>query len=130
MVTHQDTAAAEAEARAQVKNIVELVQAIKDAAANEEKEAAEQAVYEDALSVTVRSGWHTPGDKGELEEYQILLSTGGPAVRIVGEFGRFNDPSSGQVQYQDWATPWTPYPLTEDEQAAVLEYARVFYYGE
>ena len=47
-------------------------------------EAIEVSCQETALSVDVRSGWGTPG-KLEPEEFQILLSTGGPALRI--EFG-------------------------------------------
>lgn len=50
-----------------------------------------RAIEEDALSVQVRSGWHSPGEKLEAAEYEVLLCTGGPAVRIVGALNRYNE---------------------------------------
>ena len=95
-------------------------------------ENARQAIEEDPLSVETRSGWRTPGTKDEEDvEYSILLSTGGPASRIYGELGEFNEPSTASIQYQDWGTPWTTLrPLSENEENALLEYARCFYWGD
>ena len=50
-----------------------------------DEEDAGRRIQEDPLSVLVRSGWHSPGEKMEAAEYEILLSTGGPATRIVGD---------------------------------------------
>lgn len=92
-----------------------------------EIEAAEQAIYEDPLSVEVRSGWYMPhGDKADREpqEYVVLLCTGGPAVRIRGdiELGA----STANLECQDWFTPWTPVnpkPIAdEDPDEIMLEY--------
>lgn len=46
---------------------------------------AERALLESALDFGVRSGWTNPAEKLEASEFMILLSTGGPSVRIVGE---------------------------------------------
>jgi len=51
----------------------------------ESREDAETRIQEDALSVEVRSGWQSMGDTLEASEFCILLSTGGPAVRIIGD---------------------------------------------
>lgn len=91
---------------------------------------ARQRIEEDALSVEVRSDWHTPG--AEVEdgdgEYCILLCTGGPAVRIIGNLSG-NEPTSASLEHQDWGTAWTERYLTHDEEADVLTYARCFFCG-
>ena len=90
---------------------------------------ARQAIEENALSVQVRSGWYSPGEKGEPEEYEILLCTGGPAVRIVGDLGMHNQPDLARLECQDWFTPWTEV-FDGIDQSILLDYARVFYFGE
>ena len=50
-----------------------------------DEEAARDAIVEDPLSLEVRCGWHSPGETGDAEEFRLLLGTGGPAVRIIGE---------------------------------------------
>lgn len=97
---------------------------------------ARQRIHEDALSVQVRSGWHSPGESADPEEYEILLCTGGPAVRIRGDLNSYNEPETAELEYQDWFTPWTaledaPRTMTpSDMREALLTYARCFYYGE
>jgi hypothetical protein len=72
------------------------------------REAADTHLRELPLSVEVRSGWVPYGDPGaaEPEEFQILLCTGGPAVRIRGRFGN-HGPAAAWFEHQDWGTPWT-----------------------
>lgn len=89
---------------------------------------ARQALWDHALSVEVRSGWVTPGAEMIPEEYSILLCTGGPAVRIIGRLSEHGEPTSAALQYQDWDTPWTDYPLTSDQLATLEAYAAVFTY--
>lgn len=94
-------------------------------------EAAQTAIYESALSVQIRSGWYSPGstlgaDHGSPEEYEILLSTGGPALRIIGRLSEHCEPESAELQMQDWGTPWTHYPAPESE---LLAFAQQFYFG-
>lgn len=99
--------------------------------AEREAEEARQAINESVLSVQVRSGWYVPGTTGEdrdtPEEYEILLSTGGPALRIVGRLSQHCEPESAELQHQDWGTPWTRFPAPE---ATLLAFAQCFYFGE
>lgn len=95
-------------------------------------EDAQQEVYESALSVLVRDGWYAPnGDvTSEPEEYEILLSTGGPACRIYGTLTS-GDPETAELQHQDWFKPWTSVnDLTDEQRAALLTFAQQFYFGE
>lgn len=89
---------------------------------------ARQAIEEDALSVQVRSGWYSPGETPEAEEYEILLCTGGPAVRIVGELGAYNEPDSARIECQDWFTSWTEV-FDGIDRDILLAYAQCFYFG-
>jgi hypothetical protein len=91
---------------------------------------ARQRIEEDALSVEVSGTW-TPGETPEADGFEILLCTGGPAVKIVGELGLHDEPTRAWVEYQDWGTPWAEY-VGEDyqsERADLLAYARCFYFG-
>lgn len=90
---------------------------------------ARQTVEEDPLSVEIRSDWYTPGTTPEPAEFCILLCTGVPAVRIVGELDEHRQPSSARLQHQDWSTPWTEY-IESGASDVLLEYSQVFYYGE
>ncbi len=90
----------------------------------ESQDDARQRIEEDALSVEVRSGWYTPGGDSSPEEYCLLLSTGGPAVRIVGDLNGGCEPSSARLEVQDWWKPWTEYRPTDDD--ILLSYARCF----
>ena len=121
------------QAKAQLDSIREMVKALKDAEEandDEAREEAEQTIQEDPLSVQVRSGWHNPGEKAENEEFEILLCTGGPAVRIIGELDEHNEPERARIEFQDWFTSWMDYPLDSEEEEDVLTYCRSFYFGE
>lgn len=120
------------EALAQLNSIMQIVNALVDADPDSKAyQNALTAIYEDPLSVEVRSGWYAPtaGDKPQPEEYCILLCTGGPAVRIIGGLDQYLTPEWARLEYQDWGTPWTAFNLPDQELAAVLVYAAQFYYG-
>jgi hypothetical protein len=98
-------------------------------------EDALQRIYESPLSVEVRDGWRQAGTASDPkegpEEYRILLTTGGPALRIIGEISEHNEPDDDpRLQWQDWGTPWTDYDLSDDERAKVAAYAQQFYFDE
>ena len=81
-----------------------------------------------ALEVSVRDEWRSVEreDSGNVPaEYQILLSTGGPAFRIVGRLDRYAEPKSATLQFQDWGTPW----VDVWEGKNTLKYASTFYFG-
>lgn len=96
----------------------------------DETEATRREIEESVLSVQVREGWRMPGGRVEKEnrpeEYEILLSTGGPALRIVGQLDQYCQPSTAEMQMQDWGLPWTRYPAPE---AQLLAFAAVFWFG-
>ena len=97
---------------------------------------AYQAIQEAPLSVEVRTGWHDPVLVPVAIEYQILLSTGGPALRITGQLDGYAQPETAHLEYQDWGTPWTRYhpahgdALFDSHNADVLTFAQQFYFGE
>jgi len=94
---------------------------------HDEDEALE-AIHQDPLSVLVRSdSWYSPGEAPpEPDEYEILLCTGGPAVRIIGDLDCNNQPKNARMEFQDWGTSWEYYGTTSDEDKALLAYAQVF----
>ncbi len=97
-----------------------------------DRDKAQQAIEEDALSVEVRSEWHQPGTIGDevYAEFRILLCTGGPAVQILGDVGEHGQPDQARLMCQDWFTPWTEVILESEETADLLTFAQTFYFGD
>ena len=93
----------------------------------EDQDDAEQRITDDPLSLQFRSGWYSQGDTPTTEEFELLLSTGGPATRIIGRI-EDGEPVSARLQAQDWGTPWTEY--LDADQDVLLSYCRRFYFGE
>ena len=126
---------AEEQAKAQLENIIEMVDALEKATGPDNRGDAEdlrEKIQEDPLSVRVRSSWVDAGGKMEAEEFEILLCTGGPAVRIMGDLDEYKQPSRAWIQYQDWGTPWTDYNMSmiSDVNGKLLTYCQQFYFGE
>lgn len=71
-----------------------------------DRDDAERRIQEDPLSLEYRSDWTTPGEKLTPAEFCLLLSTGGPATRIIGELDN-GGVSRCRLQAQDWFAPWT-----------------------
>lgn len=121
-------------------NGLDLLQSIDDSTFEQEGETfdnqytLQDRIQEMPLSVQVRGGWHNAGDTDaarEAVEYEILLTTGGPALRIIGDLGDYSNPTNARVQYQDWGTPWTDFNDTTDAQDEHIEaFAGLFYFGE
>ena len=97
------------------------------------QEAVIQYVQGMPLSVLVRSGWHFPGETFESAEFEILLSTGGPACRIIGELDRgsvaWQSGCRPVMQHQDWFKPWIESSYDIDTNA-LLWFCEQFYFGE
>jgi hypothetical protein len=87
----------------------------------------EESCQESALAVDVRSGWGTPGQL-KPEEFQILLSTGGPALRIIGDL-EDQSPAHPRLQHQDWGTPWIDCRRRELDYEALEWFCSLFYFG-
>lgn len=97
----------------------------------ENEDEARERIQEDPLDISVRSDWQNIGEALTPSEFTILLCTGGPAVRIVGELDQYNQPSRAWLEYQDWFTPWAE--LVDPEyvnHSDLLTYCRQFYFGE
>jgi len=92
-----------------------------------DEDDARQVIQEDPLEVQVRSDWSNPGEPLEASEFMILLCTGGPDVRIVGELNR-GEPCRAWLEYQDWGTGWTQWFGARSE--TLCEYASNFFFGE
>jgi hypothetical protein len=103
-----------------------------EAAAGNCKDAdeARDRIQEDALDVQVRGDWHTVGADMGVSEFYILLCTGGPAVRIMGELDEDGYPCRAWIEYQDWGTPWTMLDSMHIDHSVLLEYCNQFWFGE
>jgi hypothetical protein len=98
----------------------------------ESEDEAREAIHNDPLDVQVRSDWYNPCSKGEGDspsEFYILLCTGGPACRIMGELNDYCEPCRAWIEFQDWGTSWTEAPgiISQD---VLLQYCQQFYFGE
>jgi hypothetical protein len=116
---------AKEQGQAQYDSIKELVAQLHEDA---DSDHARDSILEDALSVQVRSGWYAPGSEiGKPEEFEILLCTGGPAVRLIGTLDNYGQPDSVSMQVQDWFQPWTGFDPTagDEEEDVLLAYAAV-----
>lgn len=108
----------------EAEELADLIEAAGDCADQDE---ARERILEDALSVEVRSGWHSVGEDAEPEEFRILLCTGGPHVEIVGELDDNKEPDRVRILYKDWGTSGE---LFEFEHDTVLTYCHQFFFGE
>ena len=95
---------------------------------NQVADAIEESCQESALSVEVRSAWGTPSETMGPDEFQILLSTGGPALRIIGDLADFQ-PDRPRIEHQDWGTPWAEWYRDVDHDA-IAWFAGLFYFGD
>jgi hypothetical protein len=91
-------------------------------------EAVADFARELPLSVLIRSDWHEVGAESTGSEFEILLSTGGPAVRVLGDLDSYSEPYRPGLQFSDWGVDWTDHP--ESNCDALLWFAGLFYFGE
>ncbi len=91
-----------------------------------DRDDAEQRIHEDALSVRV-FGERTDNE-WSADRFELLLCTGGPAVRIMGELDEHGEPDRAWLEVQDWGTPWTEYYETGVGELC-LKYAQCFYFA-
>lgn len=92
----------------------------------ESREDAEQRIQDDPLSLRI-FGERVNGE-WEADKLELLLSTGGPAVRIMGELDESGEPSRAWLEVQDWWKPWTQYFPADGK--TLLTYCRCFYFAE
>jgi len=89
-----------------------------------DREDAEQRIHDDPLSLQFRSGWESSKEDFEPAEFELLLTTGGPAVRILGEI-QDGEAHRAWLEVQDWGKPWTHY-YEADTADVLLTYCRCF----
>ena len=130
-------------------SIVEMVEALAQADANRDdiaQDSARDAITESVLSVEVRSDWYTLDNAShEPAEYRLLLTTGGPALQLVGALNEYGEPETAELRMRDWVLPWLEWEpllfnptMSRDERIAarngyretLLTFARCFYFGE
>lgn len=92
------------------------------------RESIEETCRESPLSLEVREDWHAPGDSDGPKDFAILLSTGGPALRLRGDLDQYCQPRSAWLEYQDWGTPWIQSFGADSD--ALLWFAGLFWFGE
>jgi hypothetical protein len=109
-----------------VQQVSPLLAIVDDAASDADayQDAIEQ-LQEEPLSIErISTDW-----RAEEHEWEILLSTGGPAARIVVRTDRYGCVLRADYQFQDWFEPWTS-AENQDEQL-IRRYAEtVGYYEE
>ena len=68
-----------------------------------------------------------PLEVKKIQGYELLLGTGGPATRIVGQINEYGEPVTAELQGQDWGTQWE---RTEgQDEKTLLQFAQHFYFG-
>ncbi len=111
------------EANEQGSSFIKFAEEVLKRTTSKNEKIAEQAREElsnDALEVA--TGKEFDGTK----TYMILLSTGGPATRIIGELDEHGQPTTATFQFQDWFLPWTEARLNEEEEQTLIQYAGFF----
>jgi hypothetical protein len=108
-----------------VELICELISRY-DSATDDERDSIYDEIVEYPLSIEYRSGWSANPDDLEPEEFEILLSTGGPATRLYGTLNQFGTPEHIEYQFQDWFKPWETQYTTDEEDSFLLHFATFF----
>jgi hypothetical protein len=131
-MSNQEMEGAKANALGWYETIKEQIETLE--ADEDEDEDARRTIEEGPLEVAVRDGWHSPGQPSQdgAEEFYILLSTGGPALRIWGTLDN-GQPAECELQMQDWFTPWVkwvPEPYDPEYRDTLRAYASCFYFGD
>ena len=127
---------AESNGRAWLASIVQMVEELEAAGDDDDaKDAVRERIIESPLSVQTRcTAWHEPGTDtpaSEDDEFEILLSTGGPAARIFGQLGQHMQPENIRLEIQGWFKPWTALTnLTQTEGEALEAFVNEFYFGD
>lgn len=130
MPTTQTDSAAVTNAECWYETLRDQLERLKAACdeSDEAYEAVRQEIQEAPLSLAVRSLWVEPGAPMEPGQFCILLTTGGPGLRIVGDLGHYGCPECSRLEYQDWGAAWREYLPAE---SAVLDaWAAQFYWGD
>ncbi len=122
----------------EIVRLVKILDWARDTDRHQLAENIEQLIHEIPLSITVRDGWRSPGQPidEQPEEFEILLGTGGPAVRIYGTLSQYGEPDQCQLQNQDWFKPWQAVHISRNRDKvneatrALLKFCQCFYFAD
>jgi hypothetical protein len=89
-----------------------------------DRDSAEQRIAEDPLSIRV-FGERVDG-VWQADRVEVLLATGGPAVRVMAELDEHGEPSRAWLEVQDWGKPWTHHYGGEGSGETLLSYCQAF----
>ena len=95
-----------------------------------EIEQIRESILNTPLSIQVRSGWTSLNESFEPKEFNILLSWGGPSLRIIGDLNEYKEPENPVLQFQDWFTKWEDLEINRQQYDALVWYCSQFYFGE
>ena len=137
----KDETSSRDQARAEIRNITEILSAIDAAEENgtalylDEEKDAEQIIQtvrdeQDCNGIQTRSCWHSVGTVEPDAEFRLTLSGGGPATQITGWLADGGIASEPKLQYSDWGIPWTNYPLNQEQQDMIEMYCGFFYFDD
>jgi hypothetical protein len=95
-------------------------------------DALRQHIEEGVLSVSVGfDGWYSPGETPEPDRYRILLGFGGPSAGVDGELDVHGQPHTAFAWGQGWwMSPVECRDLSPEQDEKLVEWARLFYYGD
>jgi len=115
-----------------VDTLVRLHKAFHEALldSDEDCEALEEEARTLALSLEVRSDWHSVGDNLEPTQGRLLITTGGPALQVLLDIDD-NEGSDPRLQIADWGRNWTDYKPKGGQDAwdALDWFAGLWYFG-
>ena len=89
-------------------------------------DAIRDEIRDMVLSVETRSGWIPLGshpDDHPAGEFLVLLSFGGPSVRIHGDIPL--DPDAIRIQGQDWGTAWEDLRIDDADRMVLVWFAQM-----
>lgn len=98
-----------------------------------------KTIHEYPAGIVIREGWHPPGDRdGLVIEYTIFLHNGRVVnnphlitkTRIVGSLDAQGTPQSAHLEYGFLGNHYTGYKVTNEEQSALLTFAKCFNFVE
>ena len=134
-MSEKDQARAKEQAKAQLESIVDMVKRFEHCQScdGEDCDLTDEEIYAGVNLYYKEGAVVTEEERREYhdeEAYTILLCTGGPACRIIGDLDEHQQPDTAKLEYQDWFTPWVEYyNTTPEEGEALLSYARQFYFS-
>ena len=106
-----------------------LIRAIGAKDSNEES-SLRGKLQAQVYGVSVREGWKQPGSgEADLNEFMLVLSSGGPTVKIVGELDCDDRPVEARLIVQG-AGPEHTIILTGEQQRAIDDLAAEFCYTD